>query len=300
MKVDALQSRMSTLEKYSNPALIKNELDQMKTVVNNISCSYVRQSTTDTSTSQVTLQSLTTGECSQSNQPPTPEIVTQNLRIAAWNCRGLSNGLPYIEHLADNHDIVIISEHWLWSFELHKLKNIHPNMLGAATANSRLTPECNLVRGCGGIGIIWNKSLNLSPIPGIDSDRILAVKVETTTHSILVIGVYLPTTDAPTDDFRSCLLVVEDIINNHDGPIVLAGDFNCHVGPEGGAKASGCQNLHGKLLLEMVQNNDLLFTSLNSISSGPEYTFFRGDTLTTTDYIIMDARRSSHIAVSDT
>ena len=133
-------------------------------------------------------------------------------------------------------------------------------MLGAATADSRLTPDCDLVKGCGGIGIIWNKSLNLSPSLGINSDRILAVKVETTTHPILVIGVYLPTTDAATDDFRSCLLVLEDIINNHDGPIVLAGDFNCHVGPEGGAKASGCQNIHGRLLLEMVQNNDLFFT----------------------------------------
>ena len=38
-KVDDLQFRMNTLEKFSNPALIKNELEQMKSVVNNITCS---------------------------------------------------------------------------------------------------------------------------------------------------------------------------------------------------------------------------------------------------------------------
>ena len=166
----------------------------------------------------------------------------------------------YIEHLADNHDIIIISEHWLWPFELHKMKSIHPHMIGAATADCRLSPECNLIRGCGGIGIIWNKSLN------------------------------------PSDDFQSCLHTLEDLINNNDGPIVIAEDFNSHVGPEGGAKAPGNQNIHGRLLLEMVQNNDLFFPSLNSISSGPAYTFFRGETLSITDYIITDARHA-HLTI---
>ena len=43
----------------------------------------------------------------------------------------------------------------------------------------------------------------------------------------------------------------------------------------------------------MVQNND---TSLCSLSSGPSYTYFRGDIHTTTDYIISDARHA-HLAI---
>ena len=66
--------------------------------------------------------------------------------------------------------------------------------------------------------------------------------------------------------------------------------ISTHMWGEGGAKAPGNQNLHGRLLLEMVQNNDLFFPSLNSISSGPAYTCFRGETLSITDYIITDAR----------
>ena len=33
----------------------------------------------------------------------------------------LSNGLSYIEYLADNHDVIPISEHWLLPFELHNI-----------------------------------------------------------------------------------------------------------------------------------------------------------------------------------
>ena len=66
-------------------------------------------------------------------------------------------------------------------FELH---NIHPNMAGSAIADKRLNPDSSLVRGCGGIGIIWNKKLKAVPIAGIDSDRICAISIASTTCSI--------------------------------------------------------------------------------------------------------------------
>ena len=39
----------------------------------------------------------------------------------------------------------------------------------------------------------------------------------------------------------------------------------------------------------MVQNNDLFFTSLSNITSGPLYTYFIDNTCTTTDYTITNA-----------
>ena len=93
---------------------------------------------------------------------------------------------------------------------------------------------------------------------------------------------------------------MEDLINKHVGPVVLAGDFICHVGPEGGPKASGSQNAHGKLLLDMVHNNDLIITSQSSLSSGPSYTSFREDVRITTDYILTDARHAPLVVSCET
>ena len=69
------------------------------------------------------------------------------LSIMSRNCRGFSSGLPYAEVLAETSDVLILCEHWLWPFEVHKFKNIHPNINGLAVADKRLTPECNLSRG---------------------------------------------------------------------------------------------------------------------------------------------------------
>ena len=153
------------------------------------------------------------------------------LRIAAWNCRGLSNGLPYCELLADSHDIVIISEHWLWPFELHKIQNIHPNMTGTAIADNRLNPECSLTRGCGGVGITWNERLKATPVVGTNLDRICAITIDCATTSILVIGVYLLTTDHPTEDFHQCLHILEDLVSKHHGPVILPLSLTISLAP---------------------------------------------------------------------
>ncbi len=108
----------------------------------------------------------------------------------------------------------------------------------------------------------------------------------------MISGVYLPTSDCALDDFRFHLTVIEGLVNrHHHGPVCVAGDFNAHVGSDGGPRGQGNPNPHGRLLCEMMHNNinDLFFLSLGNAASGPLYTFFREDTVTTTDYVVVDA-----------
>ena len=118
--------------------------------------------------------------------------------------------------------------------------------------------------------VTWSEAVAVLVFCGTNSSM-LCQSQESTTYSTLVIGIYLPTADAPIDVFRSCLHTLEDLITNHCGPVILAGDFNCHVGTVGGPRGSRNSNLQGELLLEMVQNNDLFITSLSNMSSGPLY-----------------------------
>ena len=80
-----------------------------------------------------------------------PKIV----KIISWNCRDLNSSLPCVEVLADDADIIVLSEHWLWPFDLHKFDGIHPNMKGTAVADSRLSPVSELSRGCGVVVLQW-------------------------------------------------------------------------------------------------------------------------------------------------
>lgn len=59
------------------------------------------------------------------------------INLTTWNCRGLSNALPYLNHLTDEgSDIIVVSEHWLWPFNLNQLQDIPPHYTGFRFANS--------------------------------------------------------------------------------------------------------------------------------------------------------------------
>ena len=65
-------------------------------------------------------------------------------------------------------------------------------------SDSRLTEECAGGRGCGGVAILWHKSLGAMPITGISSDRICAIRLKVDDENgpmLTIIGVYMPCSD---------------------------------------------------------------------------------------------------------
>ena len=43
-------------------------------------------------------------------------------------------------------------------------------------SDCRLTEEREGGRGCGGIGILWHRSIAATPISGINSDRVIGIR----------------------------------------------------------------------------------------------------------------------------
>ena len=41
--------------------------------------------------------------------------------MGCWNCRGLKGSVPYIQSLPS---VLVLVEHWLWPYDLDKLKTI--------------------------------------------------------------------------------------------------------------------------------------------------------------------------------
>ena len=118
-----------------------------------------------------------------------------SLMVTSWNCRGLSNSLPYIGALIDSgSSILVLLEHWLRPYELEKLSEIIVEYEALGKADKRLTENAVGGRGCGGIGMLWRKDIGAIAISAITSDRICSIRftVDDTDGSVVsVIGVLL-------------------------------------------------------------------------------------------------------------
>ena len=184
----------------------------------------------------------------------------------------------------------MLSEHWHWPFETHKFLDIHPHNY-VWLCNRRQSSHAVEELASSGGKVSRSRQFRV----------LIQICAISTSSPILVIGVYLPTTNSPTDEYHHCLHTIENLINRHqDMPVIVAGEFNAHIGTRGGPRGSGDTNNQGSLLLEMISNNDLYVSSLSCISTGPLYTFFRENTMTTTDYIIVDALHSSMVSECST
>ncbi len=61
---------------------------------------------------------------------------SSELKIVAWNCRGLSKAIPLTQDVATNHDVIILTEHWLWPYDLGNLEDIHPEFTGLGCSDN--------------------------------------------------------------------------------------------------------------------------------------------------------------------
>ena len=233
---------------------------------------------------------------------PTP-AAQQSLTISCWNCRGCATSTPYLDHMVHGgSDVLVISEHWLWPFELHKLDELNQQFRGTGKADPRLSEMSdNSTRGCGGVGILWRKSFDATPISGIRSDRICGIRMKTSTDDdqscLSTLGVYLPCLDLGVELYREILIELERVVLESEqlGPVIIAGDFNAHLGPTWGPRAHKSPNIQGVLLGEVLDKCKLHVVSLGETVSGPDYTYRSGNSSTTVDYILADVEASSCI-----
>ena len=108
-----------------------------------------------------------------SSPPMVKSKSRSGMKMSCWKCCGLSSCLPYLNTLLDSENgskIVVLSEHWVWPYDLHKLHEANDDLDAVGKSDIRLTEDREGSRGCGGIGILWHKSIDASPIQDITSD----------------------------------------------------------------------------------------------------------------------------------
>ena len=208
-------------------------------------------------------------------------VMANQLSITAWNIRSLSCARPYINELLHNTDILVLSEHRLFSNELYKLGEINTEYDFVAKASQSLdNRENSKGGGHSGIAVFWKKywSNRIKTIE-TSSDRICAIEILNGCHlqSLFVIGVYMPQQASKIAKFNEHLTILESLVIDckSRGEIVIIGDFNCHFGTEAGNRCWGKTTPNAKALLETVNTNELYLIDCDSdFCRGPTYTFY--------------------------
>ena len=71
-----------------------------------------------------------------------------------------------------------------------------------------------------------------APVTSITSDRITVIEIQLYDSQVLsIVGVYLPSSDHPLQEFADCLIELESAVSalQAEAPVMLAGDFNASL-----------------------------------------------------------------------
>ncbi len=206
-------------------------------------------------------------------------IMSSCLTTVAWNMRSFSCATPYIQTLMQAADILLLSEHRLYTSELYMLQNINKDFDYHCSSSHDLSDQNVAVcPGHGGMALCWRKTLShrIHPVES-SSDRILIIEVSQFQDnlSLYIIGVYLPHQACQIANFDDTLALVEKYVNKFkdNGLTLIWGDTNCHFGPEGGKRCWGKTTPNANKLLHMMYRQNMLCVDTMSIASGPNYTF---------------------------
>ena len=161
---------------------------------------------------------------------------SNNIKLATYNLHGMNQGLPLLESLCQDCDIVCIQEHWLAPFDLCRLDNVCSSMICYASSamESAVAKGCLRGRPYGGVACLVRDSLATRTKLVKTASRFIILQID----DIVLINVYLPCVSSDNWDveYLDCLASIINVMSELQYMyIILAGDMNidflnCHKG----------------------------------------------------------------------
>lgn len=121
-----------------------------------------------------------------------------NIRIGSYNMHGFNNGSAMIESICNQHDIILLQEHWLTTSDLCKLDLLHHDFssFGVSAMDYKVSMGILVGRPFGGTAILYRKSLS-KYVKLIDCDdisgRYISVSFSNNVVKLIITNVYFPT-----------------------------------------------------------------------------------------------------------
>ena len=225
--------------------------------------------------------------------------MTNTLKVACWNSRGLNAAIPCLRDILHHNDVVALSEHWLHNNRLGILNEIDDNFecMGRASRASS-EDKFGTHRGQGGVAILWRKDLKgTSRIETIKHDRICGLRIQTHNNiSIAILSVYMPA-NGSRDNLSVSLDELEGVIGSLGDSVIpiVCGDFNGNMGTLGGKKGTGTPTKAGKYVKRFMDNQNMIAVNMLNIATGSINTFECHNGKSIIDYFMIPSYLESEV-----
>ncbi len=167
----------------------------------------------------------------------------------------------------------MIQETWLLNWEANLLDKVKTDYVGIHQSGMPATRT--ILQGCpyGGLGFIIKKSiLSNTKLVNLNDPRLLGLSVQTDAGNLLIVNKYFPVNCASNEQLITQYIAKLDaIILDHNGPILIAGDFN--ISPHK-AKFAELIELCCEKGLCLFDVKNLPATTITFCSKGQGYTMF--------------------------
>lgn len=205
----------------------------------------------------------------------------KHVRLGCLNTRGIKTNKDYTTKLLHDLEILALSEHWLHSFDLHTLGSIHKdfNYFASSPPPKEDTLACTprLIRGSGGVALLWHRSLDnvIKKLPDLSNDRCVTIQLQSSPRPTCILSTYLPCRSGCTDAFKEALDYIDSIVMHlsFDNNVVILGDLNADPGPAGGPLSSTTVNEQGRILLRYLAKWNYVSVHLHTCSTPLSHTY---------------------------
>lgn len=175
------------------------------------------------------------------------------MNVVTWNTQSFKSNYAWLQSKLTNLDIILLQETWLYDFEQVLIEKEFPNYTCFSVSSMLKSRNGTRGRPYGGTAILIKNLYKGCVVSSDTSDpRLLSVTIKTSNGNLKIVNVYFPC-DIPKNDelITKYISLLQCKVEEHDGPILLAGDFNCS---EGKYKFNE--------LMQMCNDNDLICDDL--------------------------------------
>ena len=157
-----------------------------------------------------------------------------SLTVITYNSHGSGVGrLEYIKKLLSKSDFVFLQEHWLQECQFQSFFSKLPQIQYHCVSGINSTDLSHSGRPHGGVAIIWKNNIKVKVDPiKCNSVRLCAVNVKLQTETIVMVNVYMPSSNTSNREelYHDVLAEVACISHLYsDSKIILGGDFNINL-----------------------------------------------------------------------